>query len=109
MESQPLRHGHEVALLSMKKNYILELTFNSRFHPVETDNTKITNKDGDDRVVRWCLVNFPVSGLPTNWISVGQGPIALEVGAGRGLVGHYFLTSSIFFSFPLSGRRPDLD
>ena len=76
---------------------------------METDSTKITNKDGDDRVVRWCLVNFPVPGLPTNWISVGQGPIALAVGAERGLLGHFFSHIPFFFSFPLSGRRPDID
>ena len=54
-------------------------------------------------VVRWCWVNFqcrgiylgwsggamvlgklPVPGRPTIWISVGQGPTALAVGAGGG-------------------------
>ena len=44
------------------------------------------------------------------WIMVGQGPIALAVGAGRGVFGHFFLSSitSLFF-LPLSGRRPDID
>ena len=28
------------------------------------------------------LVNLPVPGRPTIWITVGQGPTALEVGAG---------------------------
>ena len=55
------------------------------------------------------LRKLSVSGRPTNWIIVGQGPTALAVGAG-GVVWTFFL-SSIFFHFflPLSGRRPDID
>ena len=37
---------------------------------------------GGGRVVRWCWVNF--QGRPTILITVGQGPIALAVGAGGG-------------------------
>ena len=50
------------------------------------------------RVVRWCLVivwsggamvlgKLPVPGRPTIWIIVGQGPTALAVSAGGGLLG----------------------
>ena len=41
---------------------------------------------------------------------VGQGPIALAVGAGVGFVWTFFLSSifSLFF-LPLFGRRPDVD
>ena len=48
------------------------------------------------------LGKLPVPGRPTIWMIVGQGPIALAVGAGRGC----FFS---FFFLPLSGRRPDID
>ena len=55
------------------------------------------------------LGKLPVPGRPTIWITVGQGPIALAVGAG-GVV-WTFLLSSIFslFFLPLFGRRLDID
>ena len=43
---------------------------------------------GDGRVVRWCWVNFQCRGVLLIWIRVGQGPIALAMGAGGGLFGH---------------------
>ena len=46
------------------------------------------------------LGKLPVPGRPTIWITVGQGPTALTVGAGGGV--WTFLLSSIFSSFPLS-------
>ena len=66
------------------------------------------------------LGKLPVPGRPTIWIIVGQGPIALAVGAGGGCLDIFnllylffslFLISSIFsFLFlPLFGRRPDID
>ena len=43
------------------------------------------------------------------WITVGQGPTALTVGAGGGCF-DIFLSSIIsLFFLPLSGRRPDID
>ena len=55
-------------------------------------------------------VNFQCRGVLLIWIIVGQGPIALAVGAGGGGVFGHFLSSitSLFF-LPLSGRRPDID
>ena len=42
-------------------------------------------KSGGGRRVQWCWVNkLPVPGRPTILITVGQGPIALAVGAGGG-------------------------
>ena len=40
------------------------------------------------------LGELPVPGCPTIWITVGQGPIALAVGAG-GVVWTFFLSSSL--------------
>ena len=55
------------------------------------------------------LGKLSVPGRPTSWMIVGQGPIALAVGAGGG-VWTFFLSSifSLFF-LPLFGRRPDID
>ena len=56
------------------------------------------------------LGKLPVPGRPTIWMTVGQGPIVLAVGAGGGLFGHfYFRLSFLSFFLPLSGRRPDID
>ena len=55
------------------------------------------------------LGKLPVPGHPTIRITVGQGPIALAVGAGG--VAWIFLLSSVLslLFLPLSGRRPDID
>ena len=57
------------------------------------------------------LGKLPVPGRPKIWITVGQGPTALAVGAGGGGVVWTLLLSSILFFFflPLFGRRPDID
>ena len=45
------------------------------------------------------LGKLPVPGRPTIWMIVGQGPIALAVGAGGGLFGHFYSPlSSLLFS-----------
>ena len=55
------------------------------------------------------LGELPVPGRPTIWMIVGQGPIALAVGAG-GVVWTFLLSSVLSLLFlPLSGRRPDID
>ena len=54
------------------------------------------------RVVRRCWVNFQCRGVLRIWIIIGQGPIALAVGAGGGLFGHFFSHLSLLFSFSLS-------
>ena len=48
------------------------------------------------------LGKLPVPGRPTIWMIVGQGPIALAVGAGRGLFGHFYSPLSFLSSFSLS-------
>ena len=54
---------------------------------------------------------LPVPGRPTIWITVGQGPAALAVGAGGGCFTPTFLLSSIlsFLFLPLFERRPYID
>ena len=55
------------------------------------------------------LGKLPVPGRPTIWITVGQGPTALAVGAG-GVVWIFLLSSILSFLFlPLFGRRSDID
>ena len=50
------------------------------------------------------LGKLPVPGRPTIWITVGQGPTALAVGAGggEGLLGHFYSHLSFLSSFSLS-------
>ena len=48
------------------------------------------------------LGKLPVPGRPTIWITVGQGPTALAVGAGGELFGHFYSRLSFLFSFSLS-------
>ena len=55
------------------------------------------------------LGKLPVPGRPTIWMTVGQGPIALAVGAG-GVVWTFLLSSILsLLLLPLFGRRPDID
>ena len=56
------------------------------------------------------LGKLPVPGRPTIWITVGQGPTALAVGAGGGCLDIFFFASILSFLFlPFFGRRPDID
>ena len=55
------------------------------------------------------LGKLPRPGRPTIWITVGQGPTALAVGAGWGLFGHFYSQLPFLSSFPLFGRRRDID
>ena len=48
------------------------------------------------------LLNFQCRGVLLVWMIVGQGPIALAVGAGGGLFGHFFPRLSFLFSISLS-------
>ena len=55
------------------------------------------------------LSKLPVPGRPTIWMIVGQGPIALAVGAGGGCLDIFTLVYQFSFFLPLSGRWPDTD
>ena len=48
------------------------------------------------------LGKLPVPGRPTIWITVGQGPPALVVGAGGGCLDVFTLIYPFLFSFSLS-------
>ena len=48
------------------------------------------------------LGKLPVPGRPTIWITVGQGPTALAVGAGGDLYGHFYSHLSFLSSLSLS-------
>ena len=48
------------------------------------------------------LGKLPVSGRPTIWMTVEQGPTALAVGSGGGLFGHFYSQLSFLYSFSLS-------
>ena len=58
------------------------------------------------RVVRTCWENFQCQGVLLIWIIVGQGPIALVVGAGGELFGHFFSRLLFLFSFSPLGDGP---
>ena len=58
-------------------------------------------------VVGWsgdamALGKLPVPGRPTIWITVGQGPTALAVGAGGRSFRHFYSHLSFLSSFSLS-------
>ena len=55
------------------------------------------------------LGKLPVPGRLTIWMIVGQGPIALAIGAGGGLFEYFYSPLSFLLFLPLSGRRPNID
>ena len=74
-------------------------------HKVET----LSKCNGGGRVVRRCWLNFQCQGVLLAWITVGQGPIVLAVGAGVGCLEFFLSSITSVFILPLSGRRPDID
>ena len=55
------------------------------------------------------LGKLPVPGRPIIWITVGQGPTALAVGAGGGCLDVLLLSILSLLFLPLFGRRDDTD
>ena len=55
------------------------------------------------------LPTLPGPGRPTIWMTAGQGPTALAVGAGGGCFDIITLLYLFLLRRPLSGRRPDND
>ena len=48
------------------------------------------------------LGKLPALGRPTIWITIGQGPTALAVGAGGGCLGIFYYHLSFLSSFSIS-------
>ena len=57
-------------------------------------------------MVRRCCVNFQCRGVLLIWILVGQGPIALVIGAGRGCLDIFLSSIFSFFLSPSLGDGP---
>ena len=55
---------------------------------------------GGGRLVRRCWINFQGRGVLLLWIIVGQGPIALAIGAGGGCLDIYSLIYNFSFLSP---------
>ena len=55
------------------------------------------------------LGKLPVPEHPTVWMIVGQGLIALAVGAGEGVWTLFLFSIFSLLVLPLSGRRSDID
>ena len=55
------------------------------------------------------LGKLPLPGRPTTWITVGQGPTALAVGAGGDCLDILTIIYRSLLFLPLSGRRPGID
>ena len=94
--------------ISLQKNDICLMNDKSHtyLHPATGNfsslDLSLCHPSGGGRVVRRCWVNFQCRGVLLIWIIVGQGPIALAIGAGGGLFGHFFSPLSLLFSFSLS-------
>ena len=61
---------------------------------------------------RRCWVNFQCRGFLLVWMRVGQGPIALAVGAGGGLFGHFLyarLKNGRIMLYPSASFRPSVN
>ena len=60
-------------------------------------------------MVRRCWVTFQCRGVLLIWIIVGQGPIALAVGAGGGCLDIFSLVCHFSFLTPSPWDWPDTD
>ena len=60
-------------------------------------------------MVRRCWVNFQCWGVLLIWITVGQGPVVLAVGADGGCLDIFFCHLSPLFSFSLSLENGPLE
>ena len=70
------------------------------FDPGTTIILQIQTFPGGGRVVGRCWVNFQCRGVLLIWIIVGQGPIALAVGAGGGCLDIFSLIYHFSFLSP---------
>ena len=96
--------GHySLSVLSVVRKFIRSARVSSHVDDFNTRNKVLTAKllrgwSGSAMV----LGKLPVPGRPTIWITVGQGPTALAVGAGRGCLDIFTLI------YPISPLSPSL-
>ena len=83
-------------LLDRRERKIFGVMFHSEAQ-YENQDSKVT---GGGRVVRRCWVNFQCRGVLLIWSIVGQGPIALAVGAGGGCLDIFSLIYHFSFLSP---------
>ena len=96
-----------VNLLDIKVNpNCLFITERERDRERERKWVAVVQSWGGGRVVRWCWVNFQCRGFLLIWIIVGQGPIALAVGAGGGCLDIFKLVYLFSFLSPSFGDGP---
>ena len=76
---------------------ILLLAHLGKIHKLYRNTSKTM---GDGRVERRCWVNFQCLGVLLAWITVGQGPIVLAVGAGGGCLDIFSLIYHSSFLSP---------
>ena len=82
-----------------------ESAYNVLYINIALDYRAVGRRSGGAMV----LGKLPVPGRPTIWITVGQGPTALAVGAGGGCL-DILLSSILSLLFlPLFGSRSDID
>ena len=67
---------------------------------IESVSEGFSSYSGGGRVVQRCLVNFQCRGVLLTWITVGQGPIVLAVGAGGGCMDIFSLIYHLSFLSP---------
>ena len=82
------------------------LYISTKFREIISNGIKVIRGWSGGAMVQGKL---PVPGRPTVWITVGQGPTALAVGA-VGVVWTFLLSSILSLLFlPLFGRRTNID
>ena len=79
----------------------LNASFTQPYEPTSGHtNNYYTPETGGGRVVQRCWVNFHCRGVLLIWIIVGQGPIALAIGAGGGCLDIFSLIYQFSFLSP---------
>ena len=77
--------------------YIIQV---SHYGPIVISQSQYLNRGWSGGAM--VLDKLPVPGRPTIWITVGQGPTALVVGAGGGCLDIFTLVYPVLSSFSLS-------
>ena len=98
---QQYNNNIPVKIFGIKANALLDTGSTiSVISPRLFDKIPSHLKPGGGRVVRRCWVNFQCQGVLLTWLTVGQGPIVLSVGAGGGCLDIFSLIYHFFFLSP---------